>query len=584
LLKRLESSPQALRETLSTLIAAHTAFLNGLSKGYVLTGEALREWGSSESDDLDEFVSDLDDTNQASDVALYNAVALTADVQSDLALLRCLHEAAEAAIINSESKVLALIAELESIADASQRTDPDGISSGDRRKVIIFSTYSDTILAIHAEVSKAIIAATHGSSLAFYKGRIAPPVMGGYASVKSRGGSGGVDQGGRAATIEGFAPKTASRLNNAGQPTAKDEYDLLLTTDVLAEGVNLQQAGQIINYDLPWNPMKIVQRHGRIDRIGSQYKEVHLGVFFPSERLDAMLGLEEILDRKLAQAAAAVGTGEVLPGRAPSHDVILADPDEAVEQIEDILIKGGASAALSGEEYRRRLFNSTNSDPGLAAEYKALPYGSGSGFESATVDGNGYIFCIKIAGHSQPWFRYVRVDDSWNVAHSEDGIPLVYSDTLTSLVTADPTGPDTPRWMTDEVYDHAFDAWQIARKSAWDAWEKLTDPFNLQPDVPRSFRDATDLVLRAGGFLGTEDQTDLRLRLGAVPTAKIARAVRAAINDGNTDEQRINLIKEVLDSAGIQIPPPSEPLPYVNTEEVHLVAWMAVKGSLGATR
>ena len=362
---------------------------------------------------------------------------------------------------------------------------------------------------------------------------------------------------------------------------------------MLAEGVNLQQAGRIINYDLPWNPMRIVQRHGRIDRIGSQYREVHLGVFFPAERLDEMLRLEETLGRKLAQAAAAVGTGEVLPGRKPTKDVILADPDEAIEQLEDILRKSGTSAALSGEEYRRRLFSATTSDPALASKYQALPYGSGSGFESTVVDGNGYVFCIRIGQGSElhksgdgksavprkPWFRYVRCDEDWHVAHDENGIPLVSDDTLTSLVTADPTGSEVPRWVTDEVYNGAFDAWQIARKSVWEAWTRLTDPANLEPEIPKSFRDAAELVRRSGSFLGIRGQDELCRRLGSVPITKIGRAVRAALNEGNTDEQRIDLVRQVLDKFGIQVPPPPEPLPYVNLEEVHLVAWMAVKGA-----
>ena len=62
----------------------------------------------------------------------------------------------------------------------------------------------------------------------------------------------------------GFAP----RSTEAPPRHDDDLYDILVTTDVLAEGVNLQQARHIINYDLPWNPMRLVQRHGRIDRIG----------------------------------------------------------------------------------------------------------------------------------------------------------------------------------------------------------------------------------------------------------------------------------------------------------------------------
>jgi hypothetical protein len=581
LLKRLESSPQALKSTLETLRAAHNTFLDSLSKGWVLIGDALREWGSSESDDLDQYVADLDldRKDQAERAELYRTDDLSEAVRGDLELLDHLYTLTDAAIHETEPKVQALVAELQRIATAAERPDKDGISSVDRRKVLIFSTFSDTIVAIHEYIQNAIASAPDGSSLAAYKGRLAPPIMGAYKSIQQRGESGGVDQGGRAATVEGFAPKTASRLADDGTPTAKDEFDLLLTTDVLAEGVNLQQAGEIINFDLPWNPMRIVQRHGRIDRIGSQFKEVQLGVFFPAERLDAMLGLESRLVEKLAQAAAAVGTGQVLPGQAASPDVILSDPDEAVEQIEELVKQGGSSAALSGEEYRRRLFNSMRMDTPLALEFKSLPFGSGAGFENARVDGNAYVFCVRIADHPQPWFRYVRCDPAWQVQLTEGGQPAVYTDTLASLIAADPGSHDTDRWMTDAVYDKAFDAWIVARDSVWEAWEWLTDPLNLQPDVPRAFRDATDLVLRAGGFLGSEAQTELRLRLGAVPSAKVAREVRGALNDGNTDEQRISLVKAVLDEYGIQVPPPPEPLPYVNPEEVRLVAWMAVKGT-----
>lgn len=580
LLKRLESSPQALLSTLQTLIGAHETFLDALGKSWVLIGDALSEWGSSESEDLDEFIAELDtdQTDQFSPAAHYRVDDLMVAVNSDLKLLTELYALAAAAISGREPKVATLVEELERIATEAQRVDPDGISSGDRRKVLVFSTYADTIIAIHDEVTKAINTAGASSPLVAYRSRIAPPIMGAYASILKRGEAGGVDQGGRAATIEGFAPKTASRLTDDGKPTAEDEFDLLLTTDVLSEGVNLQQAGQIINYDLPWNPMRIVQRHGRIDRIGSQYKEVHLGVFFPAERLDAMLGLETRLNVKLAQAAAAVGTGEVLPGQvAKSSDVILADPDQAVSQIEELVKLGGSSAALSGEEYRRRLFNSNQQDPILAAEYKALPYGSGSGFENPRMQANGYVFCAKIADHPQPWFRYVHVDEDWTVVHSADG-PAVTGDTLGCLVAADPGDARTERWMTDEVYEHAFDAWTVARDSVHETWEKLTDPLNLQPDVPKSFRDAARLVLQAGGFLGLEAQTELRQRLTTVPSPKVQRAVRAALDEGNTAEQRITLVKDVLDEYGIQVPPPPEPLPYVNPEEVRLVAWMAVKG------
>lgn len=579
MLKRLESSPHALQATLNTLIRAHQAFLDGLDKGYVLIGDALREWGSSESDDLDDFVKSLDDddADQAQPVELYLVEDLRADVESDLELLGRLRVLAEKTIADGEPKSDRLVRELEAIATAARAVDARGVPSGDRRKVIVFSTYSDTVVALHEDVASAIAAAPAGSALADYRDRLAPPILGAYASIQKRGESGGVDQGGRASTLAGFAPRSAGELNDAGNPVHPDNFDILITTDVLAEGVNLQQAAQIVNYDLPWNPMRIVQRHGRVDRIGSQHETVDLGLFFPSERLDDLLGLQQTLERKLAQAEAAVGAGEVLPGRK-GREVVLADatsPDEIVEQIEEFVETRGSSAALSGEEYRRRLYNAFEQDPVLAREAKDLPYGSGSGYENSRLDGNAYVFCVKIAGHAQPWFRLVPVTQEWETL-LVDGEEVIHADTLRALITADPGGPRTPRWMDDTVYDRAYDSWAVAQESIHARWQELTDPNNLQPDSPKSFRDAFDLVRAGGGFL--DDQRRVLQRLRAVPSKKVEKAVRRALNEGRTIRERIELVLAALDAAGIQAPPPVKPLPSVALGEVRLVAWMAVKG------
>ncbi|HCB07822.1 MAG TPA: helicase, partial [Nocardioides bacterium] len=183
------------------------------------------------------------------------------------------------------------------------------------------------------------------------------------------------------------------------------------------------------NYDLPWNPMRIVQRHGRVDRIGSKHDYVFLGLFFPAERLDALLELEARLEAKLALADAAVGAGEVLPGRGPGHEVNLAD-DRVIDEFEKLLDSGGSSASLSGEEYRRRLFGAFNMEPVLKSDVLSLPYGSGSGFVNPIVHGNGYVFCVKIGKSTKPWFRYVPADDDWSLRLTEDGEPIVSSDTL----------------------------------------------------------------------------------------------------------------------------------------------------------
>lgn len=69
----------------------------------------------------------------------------------------------------------------------------------------------------------------------------------------------------------------------------------------LSEAINLQDAGVVMNYDFPWNPMKLVQRAGRIDRIGSLHKKIVIYNIFPEQGLEIILGLMQKLLGKIAQ-------------------------------------------------------------------------------------------------------------------------------------------------------------------------------------------------------------------------------------------------------------------------------------------
>jgi superfamily II DNA/RNA helicase len=266
----------------------------------------LREWTSSDAESLDEFIGTLDEESQqdVEAIQLFDIKALKEDVSSDLVLLIELQALANKTAKESDLKAQTLVNELTEIATRSRKADPRGVSAGDRRKVIVFSSFADTIMDLHARV-KTAIDKSGSSPLSDYKGRLAEPIMGGNLSNKILGYAGGVDQGHRTRMMSEFAPETAGSTKADGTPLSADNFDIILTTDVLSEGVNLQQAGRIINYDLPWNPMRIVQRHGRIDRIGSKHDTVQMGLFFPAAHLDELLHLEETLERKLAQAEAA---------------------------------------------------------------------------------------------------------------------------------------------------------------------------------------------------------------------------------------------------------------------------------------
>lgn len=105
--------------------------------------------------------------------------------------------------------------------------------------------------------------------------------------------------------------KTLLSKSNVARDIIKDNFDpnrkdsqandlrILITTDVLAEGINLHRSNVLVNYDLPWNPTRVLQRAGRVNRLGSKFNDVHIFNFFPTSHSDIHLGLEENITNKL---------------------------------------------------------------------------------------------------------------------------------------------------------------------------------------------------------------------------------------------------------------------------------------------
>lgn len=86
---------------------------------------------------------------------------------------------------------------------------------------------------------------------------------------------------------------------NYKKSSRKDDYNIIITTDVLAEGVNLHRSNIIVNYDTPWNSTKLMQRIGRVNRIGSEGKEIYNYVFYPSREGDKVIKLKQIALSKI---------------------------------------------------------------------------------------------------------------------------------------------------------------------------------------------------------------------------------------------------------------------------------------------
>jgi hypothetical protein len=121
------------------------------------------------------------------------------------------------------------------------------------------------------------------------------------------------------------ARQFSPRSNRYTLRDGEREASTLVSTDVLSEGVNLQDADTLINYDLHWNPVRLIQRAGRIDRIGSEHEEIEVASFLPERELEAGLGLEEVLRRRIREFIDVFGEdSQILPEDAsPQEDKML---------------------------------------------------------------------------------------------------------------------------------------------------------------------------------------------------------------------------------------------------------------------
>ncbi len=546
LLKRFESSPHAFSVSCARMADSHDAFLQILDHGKVAIGSILSDWVATDSDDVNDVAMFLEQNeDELESVDGYKVEQLRNAVEADSQLLRTFAKEASHVTRSMDPTLTVLTEKLKEISRTANR---EGINDQDRRnkrKVLIFSYFADTVNWIVEHLNSVTKA---DPELNEYKNRV--------VSLS------GKDDESKQNVLWGFAPITT----DAPSGHDKDLFDIVVTTDVLAEGVNLQQARHIINYDLPWNPMRLVQRHGRIDRIGSDHDRVFLHCVFPDKRLDDLLGLEERLQRKLKQAAASIGVGEVLPGSAQSDLVISNTRDEirAIQQGEaKLFYEGGTHAgAQSGEEYRQELAKAL-ADPEIAEKIKSLPWGSGTGMRTGGTP--GYVFCARVGDHDRPVLRFVP----------STGGESTY-ETLTCLSLARPTNDETLRDLDEETKANAFPAWQQAVDDIVNRWKQLSDPAAVSPSIPKTLREAHRLFEGSVTNLTKEEQEKVLRTLNAPYPERTVREFRKALRSStDNNEQQQNILK-VIDELGLEPYEAPDPLPVIKPSDVHLVCWTAI--------
>ena len=532
LLKRFESSIDAFRKTLRTMIGSHERFLHVLDQGYVAQPRSSPEaWEEGLDDDSLRILLDADE--HALPIAEYAGGELRNHVLADRQLLEQLLTEAETVDPSGDPKLDALLDTLDAIARQATHAD--------ERKVVLFSYFADTI-----EYVERYLASVRDPRAVAYQGRM--------ASV-----SGAQDSTTRQRLVWGFVPRSAE----APADEDEDRFDLMLSTDVLAEGQNLQQAGRVINFDLPWNPMRIVQRNGRVDRIGSPHKLVHLYTFFPDRALDEMLDLEATLRRKIAQANAAVGTeGAVLPGdKAIEH--VFDDTRAEIERIaandESIIEEKEAELdAFSGEVFREELRQAL-----MAArerELRELPWGIGSGFSSDHA--RGVVFAAR-AGSRVEW-RYVPFGDG------------SLSDNRLELLGIVRCTPETLRQMRESSKGQLYALWESARDAIYAARVAEQDPAQRAAAVPKAQRDAVQVLYRATGLQqAVQEQAIEALQVPWPPT--VARSLRQILDHENaSSEVKAEQVAAFVHSEGLRAPRLA-PEAAITKDAIHLVCYQVVE-------
>lgn len=401
LLKRLESSVEAFRLTLDRVesnISARIAALEAYASRK--KGERSSVLGVSrvefDDDDFDMSLSigeririDLDDMD-----TLSWGRALRADQE----ILRQLLGQIRAVTPDHDLK-------LKRLRNLLQDKVEHPINPGNR-KALIFSAFADTANYLYTHLAPELSAAGLESAV----------ITGGSHGAKTTIGSGfDVQQ-----TMSLFSPRSKHR--DVTMPGETREVDVLIGTDVISEGQNLQDCDYLVNYDIHWNPVRIIQRFGRIDRIGSLNSVIQLVNFWPDVSLDEYINVKERVENRMVIADIA-GTADDNVLTSESADAVFRKEqlrrlqDEVIE-LEDV--KTGVSITDLGlNDFRMDLLGYVKEYSGLKTSPKGLHAVIPADREKGLV--SGVIFALRNIKAGDEINRGNRLHPHYLVYLDDDG-------------------------------------------------------------------------------------------------------------------------------------------------------------------
>lgn len=289
-LKRMESSVSALVSSLDTYSHKLDLFEQGINEGKIVSMDDLDALEASLGDEdaevdeksLEEHI--LDEVDNKS----YELESLKKDIQREKHLVSLVR--AHLKILNKDdAKIKCFAEQLKSL----QKQNPN-------QKVLVFSYFADTIKYLEGNIGKYCDFLIEAKT--------------GFVSSKNKGDSENM--------ASRFSPKSKKYQIKDGET----ELQYLFSTDVLSEGQNLQDSGVLINYDLHWNPVRMIQRNGRVNRLGSMFEEVRIYNMKPEQKLDTYLKLIKRLEGKINLIRNTLGT----------DTPVLDEPENPIEYTDSV--------------------------------------------------------------------------------------------------------------------------------------------------------------------------------------------------------------------------------------------------------
>lgn len=386
LLKRMESSQYSFKKSIGNLINVHTIFLNLLEKSIIPIGDVsqkeMYETALNEPDFIDDElrineiakkIQDGDDFKY--DVKAFDIELLKQDVRGDLETL---------------SQIDGLISRINNKTDDKLQQLQKLLDKNSNKKIIIFTEYSTT--------------AEYLDKFLDWKG--------GKKKIDSSTSN----------TLD-FLKRFDPENNKFGEETIKksDEISLLIATDVLSEGVNLQAGQIVINYDFHWNPTRLIQRAGRVDRIGSRHETITIINFLPDPQIEEDLGLEKVVGHKIDEIQRIIGEDTKILRNSENindEDIYAVYKGEG-----DILDKSEINNPLEPSEFENIINKIQINEPKFWEEFQQIPDGVRS---AEGGSGNGELLMACEAGSVKSGrirkYYFISMDGKIQTISSNDAL------------------------------------------------------------------------------------------------------------------------------------------------------------------